>query len=111
MDWAADVSSENRPGRHLLDGCVSILCRMPLDHPDDPSGSVWTDGADNVSRLDRSGAVLRLGRAGCAFEDEPAVPADVVDGRGWLAGLGWAKRRAVEGVDGLAGGASGDIQR
>jgi hypothetical protein len=22
MDWAADVSSENRPGRHLLDGCA-----------------------------------------------------------------------------------------
>jgi hypothetical protein len=54
---------------------------------------------------------LRLGCGGVAFEDESAVPADVGGGRGWLAGLGWAKRCAVEGVDGLAGGASGDIQR
>jgi hypothetical protein len=32
----------------------------PVDHPDDPSGSVWshwTDEASNVSRLDPSGAV------------------------------------------------------
>jgi hypothetical protein len=28
-----------------------------LDHPDDPSVSVWTDGPSNVSRLDPSGAV------------------------------------------------------
>ena len=38
-----------------------ILSRMrldhPDDHPDDHSGSVWTDGASNVSRLDPSGAV------------------------------------------------------
>jgi Putative heavy-metal-binding len=41
--------------------CHPILYRMrldhPDDHPDDPSGPVWTDGASNVSRLDPSGAV------------------------------------------------------
>jgi hypothetical protein len=29
----------------------------PEDHPDDPSVSVWTDEASNVSRLDPSGAI------------------------------------------------------
>src|SRR4029450_1432887 len=51
-----------RPGRNVMSlPCHPILYRMrldhPDDHPDDPSGSVWTDGAANVSRLDPSGAV------------------------------------------------------
>jgi hypothetical protein len=29
----------------------------PDDHPDDPSGAVWTDEASNVSRLTPSGAI------------------------------------------------------
>jgi hypothetical protein len=28
----------------------------PFDHPDDPSVSVWTDEASNLSRPDPSGA-------------------------------------------------------
>jgi hypothetical protein len=28
----------------------------PFDHPDDPSGAVWSDSASNVSRLDPPGA-------------------------------------------------------
>ena len=38
-----------------------MFCRMRFDHPDDhpdgSSGSVWTDGPANVSRLDSFGAV------------------------------------------------------
>jgi hypothetical protein len=30
---------------------------MPMIIPDDPSGSVWTDGAPNVSRQDPTSAV------------------------------------------------------
>ena len=46
-----------------------------------------------------------------ALEDESAVPAEVHAGRGGLAGLGPAKRRADKGVDSLTGGRTSDIQR
>jgi hypothetical protein len=48
---AASFSATPHLGEH------PTFDRMRLDHPDDPSVSVWTDEASNVSRLDPSGAV------------------------------------------------------
>jgi hypothetical protein len=41
----------------LASDFLSDALDHPFDHPDDPSVSVWTDEASNVSRLDPSGAV------------------------------------------------------
>jgi hypothetical protein len=51
--WAArrcELLMDSHLGEH------PSFYRIRLDHPDDPSGFVWTDGASNVSRPDPSGA-------------------------------------------------------
>src|SRR5215207_943607 len=44
-------------GQHRLDMTLAGSTRPALlNHPDDPTGPVWTDKASDVSRPDRSGA-------------------------------------------------------
>jgi hypothetical protein len=62
-----EIRTLPRPLDHRSLALASMFCRMRLDHPDDPSGSVWirldpsgsvrTDGTSNVSRPDPSGAI------------------------------------------------------
>jgi hypothetical protein len=74
LQRSAWVGEQRPPHRAVLAGadmpCAWRLARLvalasdflsdaldhPFDHPDDPSVSVWTDEASNVSRPDPSGA-------------------------------------------------------
>jgi len=75
-----------------------ILCRMlfdhPDDHPDDPSGSVW-------SRLDRRGIQREQARSVWSRPDRRRASVSSSEGRGFESLLGLQNRRS-EGIWGIA---------